>query len=460
MASMSAVVRISETFAAIRTVNPVFNAFVDLAEDRACRQAALADQASGAGQCSGVLAGMPFAVKNLFDVRGLPTLAGSRINRELPPAAEDATLVRRLQACGAILVGTLNMDEYASGFTTENSHYGPTRNPHDPARVAGGSSGGSAAAVAAGLVPLALGSDTNGSIRVPASFCGVWGLKPTYGRLSRAGAFPLAASLDTVGPLACSVEVLAAAYDAMQGPDPRDPACRVAPAEPVLPRIDSGTKGLRIGYASGYFETNAEPAVVDLVRHAAAALGARNAVEIPEAARAMAAAIVITRSESSQLHLPNLRARPYDFDPLIRDRLLANTMVPASWYLQAQRFRRWHRRQLLKLFESVDVILAPATPCPAHLIGEETITLNSSKVPARAAAGLLTAPLSLVGPPVICAPMGMLAGLPVGLQIIAAPWREDLCFRVARTLERKEIAKFVVAKEIRIKGDSGQPSPC
>lgn len=446
MASVSAVSRISETFVAIRSRNPGINAFVDLTEDRAHEQARRGNEAWAADQRSGLLAGMPFAVKNLFDVCGLPTLAGSKINRELPPAAEDATLVRRLEACGAVLVGTLNMDEYASGFTTENTHYGPTRNPHDPARVAGGSSGGSAAAVAAGLVPLALGSDTNGSIRVPASFCGVWGLKPTYGRLSRAGTFPLSASMDTVGPLARSVEVLAAAYDAMQGPDPRDPVCRPGPIEPVAPHIDAGTKGLRIARAGGYFETNAESGVVEFVKHAAGALGAQHAVEVPEAARAMAAAIVITRTEGANVHLPNLRARPNDFDPLIRDRLLANTMVPASWYLQAQRFRRWHHRQLLNLFESVDVLLAPATPCPAHRIGEETITLNGSMIPARAAAGLLTAPLSLVGPPVICAPVGTLRGLPVGLQIIAAPWREDLCFRVARVLEREGIAKFKVAQ--------------
>ena len=330
---MSAVSRISETFVAIRGRNPVVNAFINLVEDRAHGQARRCDEALAADQRFGVLAGMPFAVKNLFDVRGLPTLAGSKINRGLEPASEDATLVRRLEACGAVLVGTLNMDEYASGFTTENTHYGPTRNPHDPARVAGGSSGGSASAVAAGLVPLALGSDTNGSIRVPASFCGVWGLKPTYGRLSRAGTFPFVASLDTVGPLACSVEVLAAAYDAMQGPDPRDPVCRALPAEPVALRMNAGTKGLRIASAGGYFEANAESGVVDLVKHAAAALGVRIAVEIPEAARAMAAATVITRTESANLHLPNLRARLNDFDPIIRDRLLANTMVPAVWYL-------------------------------------------------------------------------------------------------------------------------------
>lgn len=424
---------ISETLAAIRRQNPAINAFIEVTESRAATRG------------SGVLAGIAFGVKNLFDVAGLPTLAGSRINRDLPPAKRDATAIARLEGCGAVLVGTLNMDEYASGYTTENPHYGVTRNPHDLARVAGGSSGGSGAAVAAGLVPLALGSDTGGSIRVPAAFCGVWGFKPTYGRLSRAGTFPFCASLDTIGPLASSVDVLAAAYDAMQGPDPDDPVCCQRPVEAVTPLLDAATDGLRIARAAGYFETNAQPEVVELVAKAADALAADGLVEIPEPERASAAALVITRAESANLHLPNLKSRPDDFDPLIRDRLLANSLMPAAWYIQAQRFRRWHHRQLLELFKSVDIILAPTTPSPAHRIGDEAVVIRGKQVPARAAAGLLVAPFSLVGLPVISAPVGRLRGLPVGMQIIAAPWREDLCFRVARTLERAGIARFAPA---------------
>lgn len=444
MASVSIRRRISATFDAIRTRNPTINAFVDLTEERALRQAADADRRLSARE-STALIGVPFAVKNLFDVAGLPTLAGSKINKALPPATEDALLVRRLQTCGAVLVGTLNMDEYACGYTTENTHYGTTRNPHDPSRVAGGSSGGSAAAVAAGLVPLSLGSDTTGSIRVPAALCGVWGLKPTYGRLSRAGTFPFCSSLDTVGPLACSVELLAAAYDAMQGHDPCDPVCQGLPVAPVSAQMHSGTQGLRIACAVGYYEQHAQAEVVELVKRAAAALDAQTTVDVPEAECAGAAALVITRVESGQLHLANLRTRADDFDPLIRDRLLANTLIPASWYVQAQRFRRWHHTQMMKLFETVDVVLAPATPSPAHLIGEKEVTVRNTKLPARAAAGILAAPLSLVGVPVLCAPVGLLHDMPVGLQIIAAPWREDFCFRVARALERMGIAKFVIA---------------
>jgi len=434
--AVNSVAGMERLFADIRARNPAINAFVDLTEDRARAQAA---RATG---LSGPLAGMPFAVKNLFDVAGLPTLAGSKINREAPPAARDATVISRLEAAGAVLVGTLNMDEYAYGFTTENSHYGPTRNPHRLEHIAGGSSGGSAAAVAAGLVPLTLGSDTNGSIRVPASFCGVWGLKPTYGRLSRAGTYPFVHSLDHVGPFANGVGTLAAAYDAMQGPDAGDAACRNSAPEPVSDQLERGITGLRIARATGYFEDNAEPEVVALVAQAAAALGVTQTVEIPEAARGRGAAYVITASEGAQLHLPDLRKRPDDFEPLIRDRLLAGALMPAAWYLQAQRVRRWYYRQVMALFKDVDVILAPATPRPAHRIGQDTFTVRGTKMLARPSTGLLTQPISCIGLPVIAAPVGKISGLPVGMQIIAAPWREDLCFRVARALEAGGAARF------------------
>jgi len=451
---MSVTARIEQVFADIRARDRTINAFVDLTEERALAQARRVDRFLQAGRAPGKLAGIPFAVKNLFDVKGLATLAGSKINRDLPPATRDATLVTRLENAGAVLIGTLNMDEYAYGFSTENSHYGPTRNPHDGTRVAGGSSGGSAAAVAADMVPLALGSDTNGSIRVPASFCGVWGLKPTYGRLSRAGTFPFAGSLDHVGPFAQSVDGLARAYDAMQGTDPEDPVCRPPRSiETVADRLDEGIEGLRIARAVGYFEDGAEPAVAERVAQAAAALGTTRTVEIPEAAQGRAAAFVITAAEGAQLHLPDLRRRPGDFEPLIRDRLLAGALMPAAWYLQAQRVRRSYYRKVMPLFDSTDVILAPATPRPAQRIGQETFTVRGKEMLARPNAGLLTQPISCIGLPVIAAPVGTVAdpdgdgtALPVGLQIIAAPWREDACFRVARVLEKLGVARFVAAK--------------
>jgi len=416
--------------------DPTLNAFTAVLRERALADAEAIDRRLAAGDDPGALAGVPFAAKNLFDVAGLTTLAGSRINAGNPPATRDATAVARLRAAGAVLVGALNMDEYAYGFSTENTHYGPTRNPHDRTRIAGGSSGGSGAAVAAGLVPLALGTDTNGSIRVPASFCGVWGLKPTYGRLSRAGSFPFVASLDHTGPLASSLPLLAAAYDAMQGPDAGDPACAQRPAEPVATAVEAGTAGLRIGLAGGYFEQNCDPAVYDLVKQAARSLGEVTAVEIPDAALARAAAFTITASESGQLHLPNLRKRLADFDPHLQDRLVAGALIPASWYLKAQRVRRASYHKIMRLFDSIDVVIAPATPHPAHPIGTEMFSVRGRDLPARPSVGMLTQPISSIGLPVVCAPAGKVGALPVGLQVVAAPWREDLCFRVAGALKK------------------------
>ncbi|NQW54100.1 MAG: AtzE family amidohydrolase, partial [Rhodospirillales bacterium] len=224
---------IDATLKRIEAAEPAINAFTDVVAERARKRAAEID----AGLHRGPLLGVPFAVKNLFDISGLPTRAGSKINVDGPKAARDGALVRKLEAAGAILVGGLNMGEYAYDFTGENIHYGPSRNPHDPTRMSGGSSGGSGAAVAAGEVPLALGSDTNGSIRVPASLCGLFGLKPTYGRLSRAGSFPFVDSFDHLGPLARSAEDLALSFDAMQGWDSDDPVCTDRPVDPTLPRL-------------------------------------------------------------------------------------------------------------------------------------------------------------------------------------------------------------------------------
>ena len=235
------------------------------------------------GASLGPLAGAPFAVKNLFDIEGLPTRAGSKINRDRAPAEADATLVARLEAAGGVLVGALNMGEYAYDFTGENAHDGPSRNPHDLGHMTGGSSGGSAAAVAGGLVPIALGSDTNGSIRVPSSFCGLFGLKPTYGRLSRAGVFPFVASLDHVGPFARSVGDLALAYDAMLGRDDADPAQADIPATPVTPTLEDGVAGLRVARLGGYFARSAEPSAFSAVDAIARALKAERVVELAEA---------------------------------------------------------------------------------------------------------------------------------------------------------------------------------
>jgi 1-carboxybiuret hydrolase len=427
------------TLARIAKYDPILNSFTDVTADRARAKARAIDAAIAAGRNAGPLAGVPFAVKNLFDVRGLATRAGSKINRDLPPAPRDATLIERLEAAGAVLVGALNMGEYAYDFTGENIHDGPSRNPHDPTRMTGGSSGGSCSAVGGGLVPLTLGSDTNGSIRVPASFCGIFGLKPTYGRLSRARSFPFVFSLDHLGPFARNVGDLALAYDAMQGADADDGACTTRPPEPVSPLLAQGIGDLKVAIAGGYFRNNVFPEASEAVERVATALGATRTIEIPEAARARAAAYVITACEGASLHLDRLRKRPNDFDPAVRDRLIAGAMIPAPMVDRAQKFRRWYRNQVLELFKSVDVILAPATPCAAPKLGQASFVLDGVELPVRANIGIHTQPISFIGLPVVAVPLP-LEPLPIGVQVIAAPWREDIALRVAYSLERAGVA--------------------
>lgn len=431
---------IEATLARIDRHNGVLNAFTAVTAERALTKARAIDAARAAGQRLGPLAGVPFAVKNLFDVAGLPTIAGSKINRERSPATHDAPLIERLEDAGAILVGALNMGEYAYDFTGENVHDGPSRNPHDTSRMTGGSSGGSGGAVAGGLVPLSLGSDTNGSIRVPSSFCGLFGLKPTYGRLTRARTFPFVASLDHLGPLARSTRDLALAYDAMQGTDPEDPVCTRREIEPSLPELDKGIAGLRIAVAGGYFERGAGAEVLSALATVAQSLSANERIELPEAARARAAAFVITTSEGAALHLDRLRTRGGDFDPATRDRLISGAMVPASLIVKAQKFRRWYRAEILKLFETYDAILAPATPMTAPRLGRQTMILDGVEVPLRANIGIYTQPISFIGLPVVAVPIP-LQPLPIGVQIIAAPWKESTALRIAHHLEESGLAR-------------------
>lgn len=434
-----AVARTRTALARIEDTHAQVNAFTRVTAERAFAEAAAVDAARAVGADPGPLSGMTYAVKNLFDLAGETTVAGSRIHRDAPPAAEDATAVARLRDAGAICLGAVNMGEYAYDFVTENGHYGATRNPLDPTRSAGGSSGGSAAAVSAGLVDFALATDTNGSIRVPSSFCGLWGLKPTYGRLGRGGSLPFVESLDHIGPIARTVATLAASYDVMQGPDPRDSAWAPRPPEPVSARLDEGIDGLRIATLGGYFARGGAPQAHAAVETVARALGATRVVELPSVAEARAAAYVITASEGGQFHLQRLRDRAADFDPASRDRLRAGALLPAAWYLHAQRFRAWWREQLKTIFSGVDVLLAPATPVPATQLGQETMVLDGKETPVRPHLGLFTQPISFVGLPVVAAPVFSSDPMPIGVQVIAAPWREVDVLRVARHLERTGI---------------------
>ena len=448
---VSATQLVQDCLARIAATDARVNAFTDLVQTRALQRAAQIDAGLVDGsQAALPLLGVPFAVKNLFDIAGLHTLAGSKIERDSAPATADGLLVQRMEAAGAILVGALNMDEYAYGFTTENSHEGACHNPHDLGRTAGGSSGGCAAAVAAGQVPLTLGSDTNGSIRVPSSLCGIFGLKPTFGRLPRTGSFPFVTSLDHLGPFARSVRDLALAYDAMQGPEVKGPhvdaGCAQRATEFVVDELDLGIKGLRIGVLGGYFFDNALPEARAAVARVAQALGATDTVELPWVEAGRAAAFLITNSEGASLHLDNLRLRAGDFEPLSRDRFLAGALLPAAWVARAQRVRRRYAQAAAEVLGQYDLLLAPATPCAATPLGAERLDLNGRDLPLRPNMGVLTQPISCIGLPVCAVPVwGAHPALPIGVQLIAAPWREDLVLRAAAVLEAAGVCRAPLA---------------
>lgn len=435
--------------ARIEKHNPALGAFTDVTATRALATADRIDARKAAGGDPGPLAGVPFSAKNLFDIAGITTRAGSKINRENPPATADATLVAKLEAAGAILVGAVNMGEYAYDFTGENVHDGASRNPHDLDHMTGGSSGGSGASVAAGLVPISLASDTNGSIRVPASLCGLFGLKPTYARLSRARTFPFVGSLDHLGPLARSVTDLALAYDALQGYDEADPVQIRRPQEATASRLKHPIPGIRIAVADGYFtgDTDAQAHV----RHVAQALEVTRTVTIPDAQAARAAAFLITMAEGAALHLDRLRDRPEDFDPDTRDRLLAGAMLPAVWVEKAQKLRRAWRDKVLRLFDDCDAILAPATPMKAPRIGQKTAMFGGVELPVRPNMGIFTQPISFIGLPVAAVPVWLPgATLPMAVQVIAAPWREDVCLRIAFQLETLGAVAAPVARQFAV----------
>jgi AtzE family amidohydrolase len=439
---------LAETKALIQAKDPSLNCFTAKTFERAEREAAAIDGLRAQGKALPPLAGVPYAVKNLFDVEGTVTLAGAKINAGNAAAAGDATVVARMSRAGAILVGALNMEELAYGFLTENHHYGITRNPRDPTRGAGGSSGGSAAAVGAGMLPITLGSDTSGSIRVPASLCGVFGLKPTYGRLPRGGTYPFVNSFDHVGPFANDVLGLALSYDAMQGPDANDPACAQRPAEPVGVSL-ALSRGIRIGILGGWFHDWADTAARRAVQLAAAALNATQWVEFKHAEVARAAAYIITGAEGGALHRPRLIERYEDFGPASRGRLVAGSLIPASWVVQAQRVRQQAYREAIDLFERFDLLIAAAAPSVAPRIGQEMLEINGRSIPTKAGLGVLTQPISCIGLPVCTVPVWPDEGdtaaeraLPVGVQLIGAPWREDHCLAAARTLEQAGVAQI------------------
>ncbi len=403
--------------------------FTRVLADEAMAAARVVDQQVANGVDPGPLAGVPFAVKDLYDVAGLPTTAGAKMRIDAPPAQRDAVVVSRLKAAGAVLIGTLNMDEYAYGFATVNPHFGTTRNPHDVHRLAGGSSGGSAAAVAAGFVPLTLGSDTNGSVRVPAALCGLWGIRPADGAISVEGTFPFVKILDTVGPFTRSAAELELVYSLMSGTSLSHSA------------LSETTRAPRIARLSGWFAKDACPEVLAALDKVMAHLGVSNIADMPEAETARSASYLITAAQGGALHLDTMRTRAMEYDPAVRDRLLAGAMLPASIYQNAMDFRSYFRKRVKLLFEQYDVLIAPTTPVVAPRIDQATILIDGKPASARAHLGIYTQPLSLAGIPVVSAPYNVTNGMPIGLQFATAPGREAMLFQLLKELENDGLFK-------------------
>ena len=417
------------------------NAFTDVLADRALSEARTLDIRVAAGQDPGPLAGVPVAVKNLVDLADLETRAGRGPYPDRAPATTDAVVVARLRAVGAVPVGALNMGELAYDFTGENAHAGDTLNPHDLARRAGGSSSGSGAALAAGMVPLTLGTDTNGSIRVPSSWCGVFGLKPTYGRVPRTGTFPFVDSLDHVGPMARTTRDVALALDALAGYDSGDPAAQDLPAPGGVAALaaNGGVAGLRIAVAGGYFALSGDPEMAterDAMARVCAALGATASMSWNGVEEARAAAAVITAAEGTATHYDLLSAHPESFGEPVRGRLFGGALVPAIAYVKAQRLRRRFAAHAAAAFRDLDAVLVPAVPFRAPRIDSDLLLIDGIDQPYWAHIGRYTQPLSLTGLPILCAPVTGTGPLPVGVQIVTAPWREDIGLRIAQALER------------------------
>ncbi|AKC32254.1 AtzE family amidohydrolase [Candidatus Pantoea carbekii] len=428
------------TLKAITQYNPIINAWTEITDQRMLHEANEIDRKRKLGYILPLLSGIPYGVKNLFDIAGYSTLAGAHLFSHRPAAQNDAWLVNRLRESGALLTGMLNMDAYAYGFTTENTYYGTTRNPRDLTRIAGGSSGGSAAAVAAGLVHFSLGSDTNGSIRVPASLCGIFGLKPTFGRLSRTGTHPFVPSLDHIGLFARSVEDLTQVYDVIQGTDNNDKfqiSQKILLVSNILNKTITGIHSAVLGgFFSSYCTTQARIAV-DTVAKALNAIDEK--IILPDADIARSAAFIITAAESGNHYLPALRETPECFEPNSRDRLLAGAILPSAWYIQAQRFRRYFQKQVLPLFQKFELLIAPATPCSATPIGQQTIDINGENFLTRVSMGMLTQPISFLGLPVCTVPLPTTNGLPIGVQLISAPFKEEIVLQAAWMLQQNGV---------------------
>ena len=421
----------------IERFNPKLRAFITVTADQALEQARQADAELAAGKDRGPLHGIPVAVKDVFHTRGVVTTGGSPIYRNFVPD-RDAFAVARLNAAGAVMLGKLNMHELAYGITSANPHFGAVSNPWNLKHSPGGSSGGSGAAVAAGLVYAALGTDTGGSIRIPASFCGTVGLKPTYGRVSRRGVMPLAWSLDHVGPLANSVRDAAMVLNAIAGHDAADASSSRHPVVDFVPD-DCSVRGLRIGFPENFFFERLDPAVELAVRGAIARLESLGAdvkpVKLPDISALNAIGRIILLCEASAMMEPHLADRS-QFGPDVLALLDQGRLLPATDYIHAQRLRKQMQREFAPVWSGVDCLIAPTTPTTAPRVGDGTVRLGGIEEDVRLATTRLVRSMNLLGLPALSLPCGVSGdGLPIGLQIIGPPFEESLILRVGAAME-------------------------
>jgi len=439
---VSPVELLNAVLARIEALNPRLNAYLTVCAESARAEAARAEREIMRGRSRGPLHGIPVSLKDNISTRGIRTTAGSKILTEHIPE-EDAAAVRRLRRAGAVIVGKTNLHEFAYGVTTENPHYGPTRNPWDTERIAGGSSGGSAAALAAGLCYASVGTDTGGSIRIPASLCGIVGLKPTYGRVSCSGVVPLAPTLDHVGPLARCVADAAIVLRAIAGRDPRDATTLGLPPLELPPRLGRPPKRLRLGVARDALWQRVDEGVRRAAETAAGFFKQRGAeiieISLPAVATSAEPSNHIALAEATHYHqrMGYFPARAADYGNDVRKRLEMGMKVHAVGYLRAFVSRLRARAEFEAAFAQVDAMLAPTVPLPAPRIGEAVVKIEGQEETTRAALLRLCRPANFAGLPAISLPCGFTrAGLPLGLQVIGPPCGEEMVLRIALAYEQ------------------------
>ncbi len=431
----------------IQKFNPQLNAFIAVYEEDALKQARSAEREIGRGNYRGKLHGVPIAIKDNLYFAGKVTTMGSKIHKDFV-SDFDATAVVKLRESGAIFLGKTNMHEYALGATTDNPYYGTCRNPWDLSRIPGGSSGGSAAAVAAFLAYGALGSDTSGSIRVPAAACGLVGFKPTYGRVSKYGCFPEAWTLDHVGPLTRTVQDSAIMLDAISGYDSSDPTSLNVANPKLANKVSADLTGVVIGVEEEFFFEFVDHEVEKMVRATIEMLRRRGAkikkVKIPSLKDAFWALTIIDTSETTAVHQPTMKTRAQDYGDDVRFLIECGYLPTAVDYLQALQLRRLIQKEVDHVFGEIDVLLAPTLPSKTPKVGELTSVINGKSVDTIETCMHNVGPGNLLGLPSISMPCGLLEGIPVGIEIIGAAGDEHSVLNVGRAIESLELLQEAI----------------